>query len=129
MFPKSHLQCQQQLDSIGEGCGSGQAQQAEGSEEEKIGEGPGKSQRVAGARTEVGSHSVGYRDLSLCFLLLSLVSLPYPPTHSDRKEEVRGPVDDRDRRGTAREKKRMRGIKRSFVKKVFQPSVRSRAQD
>lgn len=129
MFPKSHLQCQQQLDSIGEGCGSGQAQQAEGSEEEKIGEGPGKSQRVAGARTEVGSHSVGYRDLSLCFLLLSLVSLPHHHHPFRQKRRGERTVDDRDRRGTAREKKRMRGIKRSFVKKVFQPSVRSRAQD
>lgn len=63
MFPKSHLQCQQQLDGIGEGCGSGQAQQAEGSEEEEIGEGPGKSQGMTGARTEVGSYRVGYRDL------------------------------------------------------------------
>lgn len=78
MFPKSHLQCQQQLDSIGEGRGSGQAQQAEGSEEEEIGEGPGQSQGMAGARTEVGSHSVGYGDLKLVFLLLSLASFPLP---------------------------------------------------
>lgn len=63
VFPKSHLQCQQQLDGIGERRGSGQAQQAEGSEEEKIGEGPGKSQGMTGARTEVGSYRVGYRDL------------------------------------------------------------------
>lgn len=33
---ESDLQCQQQLDGIGEGCGSGQAQQAERSEEEQI---------------------------------------------------------------------------------------------
>lgn len=79
VLAKSHLQCQQQLDSIGEGRGSRQAQQAEGSEEEEIGEGPGKSQGMAGARTEVESHSVGYRDLSLCFLLLRLASLPPTP--------------------------------------------------
>ena len=33
---ESDLQCQQQLDGIGEGCGSGQAQQAERAEEEQI---------------------------------------------------------------------------------------------
>lgn len=87
VFPKSHLQCQQQLDGIGEGRGSGQAQQAEGSEEEEIGEGPGKGQGMAGTRTEVGSHSVGYRDLSLCFLLLSLASLSTPSTHPSIQTE------------------------------------------
>lgn len=38
---ESDLQCQQQLDGIGEGRGSGQAQQAERSEEQEVGEGPG----------------------------------------------------------------------------------------
>lgn len=42
---------------------------------------------------------------------------------------MRGLVDERARRGTARNKKRMRDIKRGFLKKVFQPSVRSRGQD
>lgn len=38
---ESDLQCQQQLDRIGERRGSGQAQQAECSEEQEVGEGPG----------------------------------------------------------------------------------------
>lgn len=45
------LQCQQQLDGVGEGRGSGQAQQAERSEEKQVGEGPGEGQGVAGAET------------------------------------------------------------------------------
>lgn len=46
---QADLQRQQQLDSIGERRGSRQAQQAEGSEEQEVGEGPGEGQGVAGA--------------------------------------------------------------------------------
>lgn len=46
---EADLQCEQQLDGIGEGRGGGQAQQAERAEEQEVGEGPGEGQGVAGA--------------------------------------------------------------------------------
>ena len=66
MWGEPDLQCQQQLDGVGEGRGSGQAQQAERSEEKQVGEGPGEGQGVAGAETRQEACRTGCGRSCLC---------------------------------------------------------------
>lgn len=84
------LQCEQQLDGVGEGRGGGQAQQAEPAEEQEVGEGPGQGQGVAGAGAEARGGGARLWELSrppppqiLAPQILAPTPSP-PPTFRDR---------------------------------------------
>ena len=85
------LQCQQQLDGVGEGRGSGQAQQAERAEEKQVGEGPGEGQGVAGAETRQEACRAGCGRSCLC---LPWIPAADPTPHRPPSEIGEGGVQN-----------------------------------
>lgn len=85
------LQCQQQLDGVGEGRGSGQAQQAERAEEKQVGEGPGEGQGVAGAETRQDACRAGCGRSCLC---LPWIPAADPTPHRPPSEIGEGGVQN-----------------------------------